>query len=575
MNQIISLKESLFPLKESSMSAIADATCEVFDDIKSYLHLERDIEEQLRSFLESVKDSTSKKLFLVCGNVGDGKSHLLASINIKHPELLADVKLHNDATESSEPDASFIDELNNLFEPFSDEYVDSGDSKVIVAINLGTLNNFLTADAEGRFSKLQQYVRDKKILDVGDIVECKFEENSPFQFVNFCDHNLFHLTKNGPESTLIENAIEKVVSQEGPFFKSYLGQKEKNLSYCPICYNFELLQSPTIRKKISSLLIECIVKGEIIISIRALYNFIYELIVPIELEPLGSSEILQRIKSYKEEDFLRNIIPNYIFCHPELSSIFEQIQKHDPAVRRGEILDEAIIELMISESPQNIVKQYIPPETIGESLYRAFVHGAPSEEYINCFIRTAFFWPKTEDVLIQSPTYELYMSFMYDWYSGNTKSLKYLYKLVQNAVTSWRGKARPGKINVHMGRQQLDYQMSESIKMSPDPPEALMSKEEYIQEFNAFIPVRFRVDGEVLTLAVTYNLFLLMSKIDQGYRPTSLDQSNFIVFDEFVEKVSKSGEGQKQVFFTESTNKREFVLELDGFGDFYFGEVIR
>jgi DNA phosphorothioation-dependent restriction protein DptF len=573
MEQIVTLKEALSTLKESSMAAIADADCGSFDEIKRYLHLERDIEVKLRTFLERLKESNCKKLLLVCGNVGDGKSHLLASIRINFPELLADVKLHNDATESSDPNATFIDELNIIFSPFSDQNVDIGNEKVVIAINLGTLNNFLASDTDNRFSKLKEYVKDQNILELGDIVECKFDEDSQFQFVNFCDYHLFYLTKDGPESELIETAMERVTSSDGPFFKAYENQKVCFPDNCPICFNFEILQSPQIRKKISALLIKCIIQGEIIISIRALYNFIYELIVPIELESLAAESTSTTISNFSQVDFLRNIIPNYIFSHPELSYIFREIQKHDPAIRRGEIIDDAIIDLMVSDTPLRIMEKYIPLDDMNINLTNIFQKNTSTDEDINTFIRTAFFWPKTDFNLLNNQSYETYMSLMFEWYSGTAKSLKTLYILVQNAVASWRGQVESGEINIDIGRQQLKYRTSQNIEFKPDPPSPLASGKEKIKIFNLFLPIRYKVDGNTITVAITYNLFYLMNKIREGYRPTDLDHSNFIVFDEFAQGIESAGGGLKQVFFTESANRHRFVLELDGFGDFCFSEV--
>ncbi len=573
MDTPLSLKEALFPLKESSMSAIADADCESFDEIKQYLHLDRDIEKQLKGFLEDVKASNSKKLFLVCGNVGDGKSHLLASIRINNPDLLTGVILHNDATESSEPDATFIDELNNLLDPFSSHNLDQGNEKIVLAINLGTLNNFLSSDEENKFSELKTYVKANKILEVGDIVECQFDENSPFQFVNFCDHNLFYLTKDGPISEIIETAIGRVVHEDGPFYPAYESQKKSSPKNCPICFNFEMLQSESIRREISSLLIECIIKAEISLSIRALYNFIYELIIPVDLESLDPQALTKRIRNYTNAEFLQSIIPNYIFSHPELSSIFEQIQKLDPATRRTEIIDNAIIELMVSASPFETINKLLPLDLINDDLAQLLCTATSDDTFVNTFIRTAIFWKKADNALFQKSKYESYMELMFGWYSGDEKALKPLYRLVQHAVTSWKGQAEKGRINVDLGRQQLTYRMSENISIKPEPFQSPEATTESIYKFNTFLPVKFRVDGRTIPLTVTYNLYALVCKIEEGYRPTSLDHSNFVVFDDFVQNIATAGEGHEKVFFTESSNRRQFVLELDYLGDFLFKEV--
>ena len=574
MNTVLDLKEALFPLKESSKSAIADAASESFDQITKYLHLDRIIEGQLREFLESVKKSDSKKLFLICGNVGDGKSHLLASIRISQPELLDGIILHNDATESSEPDATFIDELNSLLAPFSDLNLTQGNEKIVLAVNLGTLNNFLSADEDNRFSKLEAYVRDNNILEVGEIVECQFDEHSPFQFVNFCDHNLFYLTENGPVSKIIETAIERVVSPAGPFYEAYEEQKIRSPKNCPVCFNFAMLQSEVIRKEISSLLIECIIRGEFSLSIRALYNFIYELIIPIDLEPLNSQAVIKRINSYSSADFLSNIIPNYIFSHPELSPIFEQIQKLDPAKRRTEIIDDTIIELMVSAAPFKVVSKYLPLDMINDDFTQTLHDSSSDATYINTFIRTTYFWKQPDTTLFQKTKYDSYMELMFGWHSGNGKTLKPLYKLVQQAITSWKGQTEQGQINVNVGRQQLEYRTSEEIIIKPDPFHPPNVVTDNVNQLNTFLPVRFKADGRQISLKVTYNLYALFCKIQKGYRATSLDHSNFVVFDDFVQKIARAGEGHKKMFFTESSSKNQFVLELDNFGDFCFNEVV-
>jgi len=574
MDTVSGLKEILFSLKESSKSAIADAESDSFDEITEYLHLDRIIEEQLREFLESVKKSDSKKLFLVCGNVGDGKSHLLASIRISQPRLLDGVILHNDATESSEPDATFIDELNSLLAPFSDQNLTQGNDKIVLAVNLGTLNNFLLADEDNRFCKLKAYVRDNNILEVGEIVKCQFDEQSPFQFVNFCDHNLFYLTEDGSVSKIIETAIERVVSSAGPFYDAYEEQKVRSPKNCPICFNFAMLQSEVIRKEISSLLVECIVRGEFSLSLRALYNFIYELIVPIDLEPLGSQAVTKRINSYSSADLLNNIIPNYIFSHPELSPIFEQIQKLDPAKRRTETIDNTIIELMVSATPSRVVSRYLPLDVINDDFIQILHDSSPEVAYVNTFIRTTYFLKQPDTMLFQKTKYDSYMKLMFAWYSGDGKALKPLYKLVQHAIISWKGLTEQGQINVDIGRQQLRYRTSEEIIIKPDPFDPPSVVTDNVNQFNPFLPVRFSTDGRQISLKVTYNLYALFCKIQKGYRTTSLDHSNFVVFDDFVQKVGKAGEGHKKVFFTESSRKNQFVLELDNFGDFCFNKVV-
>ena len=570
------LMDALLPLKESSKAAIADAVSDKFDDVKAYLHLTRNIEYELLEILEKAKDSSRKQLILVCGNVGDGKSHVISYLQREWTGLQSDFKIHDDATESSHPKRTFLDELYDLLEPFEDTKLDSGQARLILAINLGTLNNFLVDDNGSRFSRLGDYVKRKKIFEIGMIEDNMFDSDSSFQHVNFCDHNLFVLSPDGPKSPLIEDAIKNVVnsSNDNPFYKAYEKHKKNHPANCPVHYNFELLQRPEIRSQISDLLIECIVRNHLIISIRALYNFIYDLIVPVDLSSISCDEAIKRIENYSEEDFLKAIIPNYIFDHPELSSIFAQLQAFDPATKRSAELDNCVIELMVSADKEAIFTRYLPLEKVGKVFHSALkkLKDEKDSVIVSTFIRSAFFWEGQVRFGLHDDLYHDFMRSLYGWYSGDTRSLKPVYRLIQHTITNWFGMCPDGHINLEVGRQQLKYRISEVVQTLPAPLPALISSDDDIKRFQLYLPLCFRNDGETITLDTNYRLFDLACKMKEGYCPTRKDHGDFVHFSKFIESVGEVGEARECIHFSEA-NGKQYVLELDTFGDFCFKAV--
>lgn len=78
---------------------------------------------------------------------------------------MSNFTLHNDATESLEPNKTSMDTLNDVLDNFSDEKIGTSTEKLILAINLGTLNNFIDSEYGKRFTVLQKYVESKKILE--------------------------------------------------------------------------------------------------------------------------------------------------------------------------------------------------------------------------------------------------------------------------------------------------------------------------------------------------------------------------------------------------------------------------
>ena len=163
--------EQLARLRKLSAESVDNTNA--FDEFKEYIHVERPVERELRNLLRKLNKTPQKRLVLLCGSAGDGKSHLLSYLkNVDSEKLLEDYELYNDATESSAPNLTSIDTLAEKLQDYDDEHylIDNG-KKMILAINLGTLSNFIESEKGKRFSALKQYVDGNDIFD-GFADEC-------------------------------------------------------------------------------------------------------------------------------------------------------------------------------------------------------------------------------------------------------------------------------------------------------------------------------------------------------------------------------------------------------------------
>ena len=183
----------LSKLRKSSAESVENTNA--FNHFKEYLHVERHVEIELRKLLRSVNEKQGKCLVLLCGSAGDGKSHLISYMKNSDTEgLLEGYELYNDATESSEPTLTSIDTLADKLTDFDDEHYDNADgSKMIIAINLGTLNNFIESAKGKPFTKLRKYVEENKILS-SYAQETGYKDKSVFQHVSFADYQVFSLS---------------------------------------------------------------------------------------------------------------------------------------------------------------------------------------------------------------------------------------------------------------------------------------------------------------------------------------------------------------------------------------------
>ena len=133
----------LSKLRKLSVESVENTSS--FDEFKRYIHVLRPVETELRDLLIKINGSNRKTLVLLCGSAGDGKSHLMSYLrNADQDHLLDSFEIYNDATESSAPQLTSIDTLSEKLAPFNDENYETDDGfKMILAINLGTLNNFI------------------------------------------------------------------------------------------------------------------------------------------------------------------------------------------------------------------------------------------------------------------------------------------------------------------------------------------------------------------------------------------------------------------------------------------------
>ncbi len=346
-------------LKESSKEAIEGI--EKFSEFKEYMHIVTKVEEELIRQLKRIYENNQQKsLILVCGSVGDGKSHIISQLRNSHPELLDGFIIHNDATESNDPKKNFKEVIDELLVPFSDEGLESDiPYKLMVAINLGTLSNFIEdVDYKEKYKELRIFVNKNKIIE--DVIVPEFE-HSLINYVNFSDYSLFDLSVNGPTSFFMKELISNITQNKktNPFYMNYnkycLSDCEHSKS-CPLKSNYEILSVMNIQESVIQLIIESIIKHKNIVSVRSLLDFVYSILVPIEFEKLVDKSKLSKLNAqlYNGETFWKLLLPNALFEHKGRNSLFDSLYKLDPLNDRVEAIDDFIVEINTLEDKNMI-----------------------------------------------------------------------------------------------------------------------------------------------------------------------------------------------------------------------------
>lgn len=570
--------QELSKLKESSKEAVEGIG--EFSPFKKYMHIERDTQKSLEDLIKKAYKSDKSQLILVCGSVGDGKSHIISYCKNKYKDIMENFYLHNDATESLEPSKTSMDTLNEVLEEFSDLKIDTSNKKLILAINLGTLTNFIDSKYGERFKKLKEFVDAKKILE-NSIEDSEFDEESSFQYVNFSDYHLFTLKNGKVSSDYIKSMIQRITRshetkgiENNIFYKSYEKNCHKceNCDCCPIKANFEFLSKDNVQDSIVDLLVQCIVKNKIIVSTRALLNFMYELIVPRAYIDVNSPTFKSEIEKLNNQQYIKSLMPNIIFDHKELSSIFESLNTIDPLNIRNEKVDDFIIDFNNASNIMDYFKDYIdfPRNYLAKVKDIDFNETQDKNiryELLRLFIRSYYMCSKSELFSLRDEDYDDYMSALFYWNRGDKLKLKKVYNNVKEGIINWNGEAEKDHINIFLGKNQLKYKVSERIDIKADLNNLPKNDDDDLKKFIGTLKLKYKGNNsnQSYEIDVDYKLYKLLVQVNNGYRPNKKDKNYFINFIEFINKVVETGSQNKELIFMEKNKEenKKFKLEFD------------
>ena len=568
------LIDELGRLKESSKEAVESLN--KFSSFKNYMHIERKVQEQLEELILKANESKRAQLILVCGSVGDGKSHIISYFKNKYPEIISNFKLHNDATESLEPNQTSMDTLNQVLDEFSDEKINESRQKFILAINLGTLNNFIDSKYGKRFTKLKGYVEENKILEP-TISKNDFDENSSIQFVNFCDYHLYTIKDGKIKSEYIKELLNRVTnkSELNMFYNSYKANCSNciNNEKCPIKANYELLAIEEVQDSIIELLVQSMIKNKIIISTRALLNFIHEILISRTYIDINSPIFKKKIRRLKHEEYINALMPNILFRHKELSAIFESLNRLDPLNIRNEEVDDFIIKFNNSVDLIEFFNENIdyPKGFLGEFEKVDFEDNQVGKklktELLKLFIRSYLLCGKGDIFSLKDEVYEEFIKNLYYWNKGEKNKLKDLYVFIKDGIFKWNGESEKNSINIFLGKNQIKYKISEKIELKADTSNLPICSDSELIKFLNTMEIKFKGDSLEKSegIEIDYSLYKLLKKVTKGYRPNKKDRNQFIKFIEFINKLELSGSQDQSLIFTEKNREdnKKYRLEYD------------
>lgn len=549
-----------------------------FDVFKKYLHVLRPVESELRTLLSKVNSVNKKTLILLCGSAGDGKSHLISYLRNADSEHLLDAfELYNDATESSAPLLTAIDTLAEKLAPFNDDnYMKDDGFKMILAINLGTLNNFIESEKGQAFSALKKYVDVNEVFSTY-IRPNIYQESSVFQYVSFSDYQVFTLREEGVGTEYLEELFEKVFrhDEENPFYRAYIENASCTLCQrCPVRHNFEFMSSPTHQKSIIKKIIEVIVKDKAIVSTREILNLLYDILVHPDFDYNAMCKVATSETKYLTK-YIQCTTPMLLYEFDDISPLINAIRRHDLLRDRQAEMD---VDMTRFHSLENIYEAFMvatantPYAKLNDTTKITVLGGIKSE-----LKKLAYrFIVRTREIKGEYPAnerqelFDEYLQYLYYQSSGNEKKLGKLYEATKKAIMNWDGQFDSDTICIDDSNEK--FWVLEQLLIKPAIYKNQTPTTGEILRFATSLKLRYRKasddESKTAEISMDYALFEMISAMKEGYRPTVQDKNQHADFVSFVQRLIEFGNKASRIVLIPKDSEHDYkvVFEKTDFG---------
>ncbi|WP_102345889.1 DNA phosphorothioation-dependent restriction protein DptF [Bacillus sp. Marseille-P3661] len=556
------LLRELGRLKDSSQEAIENAS--QFSAFKNYLHVDRKIQLDLELILNQNKDRQKGNLILLCGSVGDGKSHLLAYLAEKKPELLASYTIFNDATESFSPNKNAMETLEEVLQDFSDQKIKGSTEKVILAINMGVLHNFInTQHKEFSYKQLEEFIHQSDLFSQN--ITTHFSD-SVFDLLSFGDYHSFELTEKGPTSSFYLSLLQRVFnsSDQNPFYLAFKEDQNSQI-HTMVHENYKLLQNPFVQEQIVQLIIQTIIKKKLVISARAFLNFVADLVIP---DNVTNRTLMS------EFEVLKFSLPNLLFNRKDRSPILQAMSQLDPIHKRSIFIDQLVVELNTLNEWDLVIDQYIKDQTPKKWLTPFVSKDSLTEHSFNLFfesfIRITFLTNKDFAINISDRSYIAFLQNLYYFNTGDRRKIKAFYDEIKTAIFKWKGS--PKKEYIYLNKPSEKYRLSQKLSLRPTIDHLKPNTNDVLESFKSSIVLGYHGGNsdDKIFLDIDYPLYLLLTRVRDGYRPNKKDEEDAIRFVEFIEKIMAFGEKKQELLVHFPKDNRFYMIKRDDFGAFVF-----
>jgi DNA phosphorothioation-dependent restriction protein DptF len=499
----ITFRDALSVLSKSSpfsVKTMSTRTPDDFDALKNWLYIQQDIERDLRARLAQAKPGD---MLFLCGSSGDGKSEILTRA---YHEYDGRVKFHLDATHSFQPNQSAIEALDQVFRAAIAEQ-----QILVVGINIGMIGNYVQ---EGHADLRQVREAMRAFLD-------NDKPSAPYYFFNFEDYPKFKMENEVPVAPFAKNIMRRLTesSAGNPFYVAFTREDVRHGE--PLLYaNFRLLMLDGVQDAIIANIAKARLAKDQFVTARGLLDLLHHVLTGPgylfdNLFSGGDNELAARVAAF-DPALLRTRELDQLVLRYELSL---------PEPERDAFLAELAtwnirFDTEHQPSAASLVRllYVLQREPVGNNYHHRFVDefvDRVTVEYAEVWKTHAQFDGSNEAKTALQRLYRRVLTAgIFRYANRNAPELR----TDEILLSEFHGVKIAGLADL-----RPDYAVLQQL--APKTP---------IAHFN----VALKVGGESLKpMPFNINLFGLLVRLNEGYRPNKYDKNAIVLLDELVEQI--------------------------------------
>ena len=522
----ITLRKALGVLAKSSSFSVTTVTHrqkDEFDRLKEQLFVKQEIETDLQRYLDIAKPG---EIVFLCGSSGDGKSEILTRCQ-SDPRYQRRFSFHMDATHSFAPRQSAIDALNDLF---ANHHPHS--SPLLIGINTGMLANFAR---EG--SECHHAIR----AAIDSFLSAQQSISRPYckgicSFFDFEYYPKFQFNENNQYSLFIESLLDNLTCDNDSNLFYFIFRREESFNPdLKEVANFKLLSLPGVKKILITQLFKARLIKDQFVTTRTLLDFLHHLL-------MGPGYLFDNLFIGEENELVKKV------------SDFDPARLHtyelDQFILRYELglVDDELDEFLVSLETLHIKinRQCIKPGDAA-SLVRLFwllQHESLGNNYHRKF--SNFFEESTLERY--SKIWHLHSNYTANSEQKKSLSRFYTFELLAG-IQRYANRKAP-----ELSMQKEEFFLGEfggvkitaPVEVKPDWEAILNKNTAHSTGFDVYLKVG---KNSLPCIHIGLNLFELLDKLNNGYRPNKYDKNAIVLLDEIVELIADQAKSSNEIKF--------------------------